>query len=106
MLQDVNSKSEPSWESAGPLGMQPGPPGRSGTTTCAGRVRGMESGPPTWDPDRPWQGPGIPRQEKIKPWSRTRLGSGADMCPDPILYTSAPRPGGDPMLLRGPRPVT
>jgi hypothetical protein len=54
MLQDVNSKSEPSWESAGPLGMQPGPPGRSGTTTCAGRVRRMESrptyvrsGPPT-----------------------------------------------------------
>jgi hypothetical protein len=46
MLQDVNSKSGPSWESAGPLGMQPGPLGRSGTTTCAGRVRGMESGPP------------------------------------------------------------
>jgi hypothetical protein len=27
MLQDVNSKSGPPWESAGPLGMQSGPPG-------------------------------------------------------------------------------
>jgi hypothetical protein len=27
MLRDVNSKSGPPWESVGPLGMQPGPPG-------------------------------------------------------------------------------
>jgi hypothetical protein len=106
MLQDANSKSEPSWESAEPLGMQPGPPGRFGTTTCVGQVRGWSSNPPTWGPDRPRQGPGIPRQEKLKPWSRTRLGSGASTCPDPILYASAPRPGGDPMPPRGPRPMT
>jgi hypothetical protein len=30
-----------------------------------------------------------------------RRGSEADTCPDLIVYASAPRPGGDPMLSRG-----
>jgi hypothetical protein len=41
----------------------------------------------------------------LKPWSKTRQGSGAGTCLDPIMYASAPRPGGDPMLPRGPLPV-
>jgi hypothetical protein len=32
---------------------------------------------------------------------KARRGSGADTCPDLIVYTSAPRPGGDPMLSCG-----
>jgi hypothetical protein len=32
---------------------------------------------------------------------KARRGSGADTCPDVIVYASAPRPGGDPMLPRG-----
>jgi hypothetical protein len=55
---------------------------------------GWSPDPPAWGPDRPQQGPGIPKQEILKPWSRTRLGSGADTCPDPILYASAPRLSG------------
>jgi hypothetical protein len=42
----------------------------------------------------------------LKPWSKTRQGSSAGTCLDPIMYASAPRPGGDPMLPRGPLPVT
>jgi hypothetical protein len=32
---------------------------------------------------------------------KARRGSGADTCPDLIVYASAPRPGGEPMLPRG-----
>jgi hypothetical protein len=32
---------------------------------------------------------------------KARRGSGADTCPDLIVYSSAPGPGGDPMLPRG-----
>jgi hypothetical protein len=32
---------------------------------------------------------------------KDRRGSGADTCSDFIVYASAPRPGGDPMLPRG-----
>jgi hypothetical protein len=37
---------------------------------------------------------------------KAKRGSGADTCPDHIVYASAPRSGGDPMLPRGPLPVT
>jgi hypothetical protein len=37
---------------------------------------------------------------------KARRGSGADTCPDHTVYASAPRSGGDPMLPRGPLPVT
>jgi hypothetical protein len=37
---------------------------------------------------------------------KTRRGSEADTCPDHVVYTSAPRSGGEPMLPHGPRPVT
>jgi hypothetical protein len=37
---------------------------------------------------------------------KTRWGPGADTCPDHAVYVSSPRSGGDPMLPRGPRPVT
>jgi hypothetical protein len=32
---------------------------------------------------------------------KARRGSGADTCLNLIVYASAPRPGGDPMLSRG-----
>jgi hypothetical protein len=32
---------------------------------------------------------------------KARRGSGANTCPDLIVYASAPRLGGDPMLPRG-----
>jgi hypothetical protein len=37
---------------------------------------------------------------------KARRGSGADMCPGHTVYASAPHLGGDPMLPRGPLPVT
>jgi hypothetical protein len=36
---------------------------------------------------------------------KTKRGSGADTCSDHVVYASAPRSGGDPMLPRGPLPV-
>jgi hypothetical protein len=36
---------------------------------------------------------------------KARWGSEADTCPDPTVYTSAPRSGGAPMLPRGMVPV-
>jgi hypothetical protein len=37
---------------------------------------------------------------------KTGRGFGANTCPDHTTYASAPRSGGDPMLPRGPLPVT
>jgi hypothetical protein len=37
---------------------------------------------------------------------KARRGPGADTCPDHTMYTSAPRPGGAPMLQHGLLPVT
>jgi hypothetical protein len=37
---------------------------------------------------------------------KAKRGSEADMCPDHTMYASAPRSGGEPMLPRGPLPVT
>jgi hypothetical protein len=56
--------------------------------------------------DRSRRGPGALGRKMLKPWSNTRQGSGAGTCLDPIMYSSAPRPGGDPMLPHGPLPVT
>jgi hypothetical protein len=65
-----------------------------------------------WEPDpfargpnRSRRGPGAPGQKMLKPWPKARQGSGAGTCLDPIMYGSAPRPGGDPMLPRGLLPV-
>jgi hypothetical protein len=69
-------------------------------------------GPLRWEPDpfargpdRSRRGPGAPGQKMLKPWPKARQGSGAGTCLDPIMYGSAPRPGGDPMLPRGLLPV-
>jgi hypothetical protein len=68
--------------------------------------------PLRWEPDpsargldHSQRGPGAPGRKMLKPWLKTRQGSGTDTCLGPILYGSAPRPGGDPMLPRGPLPV-
>jgi hypothetical protein len=57
--------------------------------------------PSMWGPSRSQQGPGILGQSMPKPYTRLWRGSGADTCPGLIVCTSAPRPGGDPMLPRG-----
>jgi hypothetical protein len=41
------------------------------------------------------------RTENTQALIKARRGSGADTCPDLIVYASAPRLGGDPMLPRG-----
>jgi hypothetical protein len=41
------------------------------------------------------------RTENAQALIKVRRGSGADTCPDLIVYTSAPRPGGASMLPRG-----
>ena len=64
-----------------------------------------EPDPFAWGPDCSRRGPGIPGRKMLKPWPKTRQGFGAGTCLDPIMYDSAPRPGGDPMLPRGLLPV-
>jgi hypothetical protein len=41
------------------------------------------------------------RTENTQALIKARQGSGADMCSDLVVYDSASRPGGDPMLPRG-----
>jgi hypothetical protein len=41
------------------------------------------------------------RIENTQTLIKARRGSRADMCLDHVVYASAPRPGGDPMLPRG-----
>jgi hypothetical protein len=126
ILQGVNSEFEPPRESAGPLYIQSGPPrlvldpriysldlqGWSRTSTCASRTPGMGSGPPRMvsvPPTRRSQGPRTEHTRALN-WTgleldpgggpvstRVQTQSGADL----FAYTSAPRPGGDPMMPRG-----
>jgi hypothetical protein len=101
ILQGINSESRPPWESAGPLYIQTGPPGKvqdlhgrkpdpwDGIRTPLFGVQAAHSRVPGfWDREYP----GL---------SQGQAGSGADTCLDLIVYASAPRPGGDPMLPRG-----
>jgi hypothetical protein len=102
----VNSGFGPPWESAGPLRMRTGPPGkvqdlygrepdlwdRSQTPQCG--VRATHSRVPRF---RDKEYPGL---------NQGQAGFGADTCPDHAVYASAPRSSGDPMLPRGLLPVT
>jgi hypothetical protein len=70
-------------------------------------------GPLRWEPepfargpDHSRRGPGAPGRKMLKPWPKARQGCGAGTCLDPIMYGSAPCPGGDPMLPRGLLSVT
>jgi hypothetical protein len=85
-------------------------------TGLPGEVRDLHVcilGPLRWEPDpftrgpdhSRW-GPGAPGWKMLKPWPKDRQGSGAGTCLDPIMYGSAPRLGGDPMLPRGLMPMT
>jgi hypothetical protein len=93
ILQDIISES--------------GPMGECWTPVCTIRASGYGLGPP-----RKQTGPlcGVRAAHNTVSgfWDREYLGlnqgqagSGANMCPNLIVYASAPRPGGDPMLPRG-----
>jgi hypothetical protein len=105
MLQEISSKSGPPWECAEPLGLAARTPrGGPGPPRVHARPLGWGPDPSTRGPDRSQQGPRVLGQKILKPWSKTK--QGPVTCLDPILYASAPRPSEDPMLPRGPLPVT
>ena len=106
ILQGINGGSGPPRESVGPLHIRTGPLGmvqdlrgyrpdpRDGSriSLCGVRAtlsRSRDSG-----------------TKNTQALIKARQGFGADTCPDLIVYASAPRPGGDPMLPRGLLPVT
>jgi hypothetical protein len=106
ILRGINGESGPPWESVGPLHIRIGPRGRvqylrgyrpdprdgSRTSQC-GVWATLSRVPRFWD-------------KEYLDLTQGQTGSGADMCPDHTVYSSAPRPSGDPMLPRGPLPVT
>jgi hypothetical protein len=75
---------------------------RSRTPTGADQTHRMGSGPLRVGSGPLTAGSQDSGTENTRALIKARRGSGADTCPDLIVYTSAPRPGGDPMLLCGP----
>jgi hypothetical protein len=103
--QDINSGSGPPRESAGPLCVWTGPPGK--VPNLHGRARTPRTGP---GPLRVGSGPLKARSrdsgtKNTQALIKARRGSRADTCPDHAVYASAPRSGGDPILPHGPLPV-
>jgi hypothetical protein len=74
--------------------MQTGPPGKIQDLNGRKPDPRMGSGPLTAGS----RDSGI---ENTQALIKDRRGSGADTCPNLIVYASAPRPAGDPMLPRG-----
>jgi hypothetical protein len=104
--QDVNSGSGLPCESTGPLYVRTGPPGK--VQNLRGRARTPGTGP---GPLYVGSGPLTARSrdsgtKNTQALIKARQESGADTCPDHTVYASAPRSGGDLMLLRGLLPVT
>jgi hypothetical protein len=73
----------------------------SRTPTGANRTPRMGSGPLCVGSELLTIGSRDSETENTEALIKARRGSGADTCPDLIVYASAPRPGGDPMLPRG-----
>ena len=101
MLQGINSGSGPPWESTGPLYMRVGPPSKVQDPHEHKPDPRMGSGPLYVGSGTLTAGSQDSGTENTHALIKARRGSGADTCPDLIVYTSAPRPGGDPMVPRG-----
>jgi hypothetical protein len=85
-----------------------GPDLRAGSRISAGtdRTPGTGPGPLCVGFGPPSAGSWDFGAENTQALIKARRGSGADTCPGHTMYTSAPRSGGGPMLLRGISPVT
>jgi hypothetical protein len=79
---------------------------RSRTSTGMNRTPGMSPGPLCVGSEPLTAGSRDSGTKNTRTLIKTRRGSGADTCPDHAVYASAPCSGGDPMLPRGPLPVT
>jgi hypothetical protein len=80
---------------------RPGLRVRSRTSTGANRTLRMGSGPLYVEFGPLTAGSQDSGTENTQALIKARRGSGADTCPDLIIYASAPCPGGDPMLPHG-----
>jgi hypothetical protein len=80
---------------------RPGLRVRSGTSTGANRTPRMGSEPLYVGSGPLTTGSRDSGTENTQALIKARRGSGADTCLDLIVNSSAPRPGGDPMLPRG-----
>jgi hypothetical protein len=74
---------------------------RSRTSTGSNRTPRMGSRPLYEGSELPTAGSRDSWPKNTQALIKARRGSGADTCPDLIVYASAPSPGGDPMLPRG-----
>jgi hypothetical protein len=72
----------------------------------ANRTPGMGPGPRCVVPGPLTAGSRDSKTKNTQALIKARRGSGADTCPNRATYASAPRTGGDPMLPRGPLPMT
>jgi hypothetical protein len=79
---------------------------RSRTSTGANRTPRMGYGPQCVGSGPLTAGSRDSETKNTQALIKVRRGSGADTCPDLIVYASTPRLGGDPMLPRGLPPVT
>jgi hypothetical protein len=79
---------------------------RSRTSMGTNRTPGMSPGPLRVGFGPLTIGSRDSRTKSTRTLFKTRRGSGADACPDHVVYASAPHSGGVPMLPCGPLPVT
>jgi hypothetical protein len=100
-FQGINSESRPHGKVSDPYICRPGLRVRSRTSTGANWASRMGSGPLCVGSGPLTAGSRDSGTENTQALIKARRGSGADTCPDLIVYTSAPRSGRDPMLPRG-----
>jgi hypothetical protein len=92
---------DPHVEVSDPCIYRPGLRVRSRTSTGANRTPRMGFGPLCLGSGPLIAGSRDSGTENTHALIKARQGSEADTCPDLIVYASAPRPSGDPMLPRG-----
>jgi hypothetical protein len=106
IFQGINSRSGPTWEGPDPYIYGPDLRVGSRTSTSTNRTPGIGLGPLSVGSRRLTAESQDSMTKNTLTLIKARRGSGADTRPDRTVYASAPRSGGDPMLLRGPLPVT
>jgi hypothetical protein len=92
---------DPHAEVPDPCIYRPGLRVRSRTSTGTNRTPRMGSGPLCVGSGPLTVGSLDSGTENTQALIKAKRGSGAYMCPDLIVYASAPRPGGNPLLPRG-----
>jgi hypothetical protein len=84
ILQGIDSGPDPHGRAPDPWICTPDLQGWSWTSTCASQTPRIGSGPPCKGSGPPTVGSQGPRTERTRALNRTRRGSGANTCPDPV----------------------